>query len=79
MTTSRPAATLTERERNRLLRRVDWRFLLTSPAPSRVLCLTCGELRASCAVFAETDDGDSDSAAEYDLVVLADPSRAILG
>ena len=27
-----------EAERNRLLRRVDWRFLLADPQPKRIIC-----------------------------------------
>jgi aminoglycoside phosphotransferase (APT) family kinase protein len=77
--TSARGATLNERERNRLLRRVDWRFLLTAPVPRRVLCLAGGELRVSCGMIAEAaGDTLTEDAGPYDLVVLADPSSAML-
>jgi hypothetical protein len=62
------AAPLAERERNRLLRRADWRFLLPDPRPARVLCLGSTALRDACAAIgAEVDtipdDGFYDAAA----------------
>ena len=33
-----------EAERNRLLRRVDWRFLLADPQPKRVICFAHGSM-----------------------------------
>ena len=33
-----------EAERNRLLRRVDWRFLLADPQPQRVICFVDGSM-----------------------------------
>ena len=65
---------LVEHDRNRLLRRVDWRFLLPTPCVDRVLCLTGGELREACALVARfVDDAPNASSGGYDLVVAADP------
>ena len=73
----KPTAVLPERERNRLLRRADWRFLLVNAGPTRVLCTDDG-LRASCALVAERVDAIPDDTAAYDLVVLTDPDSAAL-
>ena len=68
---------LPERERNRLLRRVDWRFLLVNGAPARVLCLDVG-IRASCTHVFDTTDATPRDDLGYDLVVLVDPDDAAL-
>ncbi|HUQ79572.1 MAG TPA: phosphotransferase [Gemmatimonadaceae bacterium] len=79
MTRNDRSARLPERERNRLLRRVDWRFLLSSPAPDRLLCLGDEELRASCALIAGAVEARADTGAgEYDTVVASNPTPAIL-
>jgi hypothetical protein len=67
---------LAERERNRLLRRVDWRFLLLNTAPARVLSAD-DALRASCALVADSVDATPNGDG-YDLVVLVEPSTASL-
>ena len=41
-----------EATRNRLLRRVDWRFLLPEPGAARTVCFTSGELRQAVALIA---------------------------
>ncbi len=65
---------LTERERNRLLRRVDWRFLLERPVVDRVLCLGSRDLRGGCGLIAShVDDHVIDSGERYDVVVVQDP------
>jgi hypothetical protein len=68
---------LPERERNRLLRRVDWRFLLANAAPGRVLCPD-DVLRTSCALIASRVDATPNGESSYDLVVLVDPSSLTL-
>jgi hypothetical protein len=73
----RTIAVLPERERNRLLRRVDWRFLLTSPAPARVLCPDDG-LRESCVLVFDDVDATPNADSNYDLVALVDPVDASL-
>ena len=70
------AAALAERERNRLLRRADWRYLLPDPAPRRALCLAGGSLREACTVVAGTVDDTPQPGVRYDLVVAEDPDDA---
>ena len=70
-------AVLPERERNRLLRRVDWRFLLANAAPARVLCPDDG-LRESCALAFDSADATPNGQMDYDLVALVDHTRASL-
>jgi hypothetical protein len=77
MTTTSTEA-LAERERNRLLRRADWRYLLPDPAPRRALCLSGGVLREVCAVVAEAVDDAPQPGVQYDLVVAEDPDDAAL-
>ena len=65
---------LTERERNRRLRRVDWRFLLERPVVDRILCLGSGDLRGGCGLIAShVDDHVIDGGKRYDVVVVQDP------
>jgi hypothetical protein len=75
-----PASTeaLAERERNRVLRRADWRYLLPEPAPRRALCLAGGALRDACALVADQVDDARASGVEYDLVVAEDPDDGTL-
>ena len=62
---------LPERERNRRLRRVDWRFLLSTPLPERILCLGDADLRAGCESMGTcTDAAVDETRTEYDLVVV---------
>ena len=42
-----------EKERNRLLRRTDWRFLLPNPMPARSICFTQGYLARALAQVSE--------------------------
>jgi hypothetical protein len=72
------AAALAERERNRVLRRADWRYLLPDPAPRRALCLAGPALREACAVVAQTVDDAPRAGAHYDLAVAEDPDDATL-
>ena len=65
---------LIEQDRNRLLRRVDWRFLLPDPFIDRALCLAGGDLRDACALIAHRLDGEPNvTSAGYDVVVAVDP------
>jgi hypothetical protein len=73
----RTDAVLPERERNRLLRRVDWRFLLAKASPRCVLCPD-HDLRVSCALIAEQVDAAPSGGSAYHLVVLVDPGDASL-
>jgi hypothetical protein len=70
------AAALAERERNRVLRRADWRYLLPDPAPRRALCLAGPALREACAVVADVVDDSPQPGVRYDLVVAEDPDDA---
>jgi hypothetical protein len=67
-----------EAERNRVLRRADWRFLLPDPAPARVLCLAGAELRAACAAIAAVVDEAPSTGTAYDLVVAENPDAESL-
>jgi hypothetical protein len=64
-----------EEERNRRLRRIDWRFLLPNPSPNRVLCLANGALReAANALSAQVFGRERLTEGDFDLVVAVDPS-----
>jgi hypothetical protein len=67
-----------ESERNRLLRRADWRYLLPSAEPGRVLCLGGAELRAACAVIGSHVDDAIAAGQTYDLVVAENPDAGTL-
>ena len=67
-----------ESERNRLLRRADWRYLLPSAEPGRVLCLGGAELRAACAVIGSHVDDAIAAGETYDLVVAENPDAGTL-
>jgi hypothetical protein len=67
-----------ERDRNRLLRRADWRYLLPVVAPTRALCLGGTALRASCEVVATRVDDVPQPNVAYDLVVAENPDAAAL-
>ena len=70
------AGTLVEARRNRLLRQVDWRFLLPSARPAVVCCLTGGEVAEACALFAERLVAPREAApGSCDLVVCARGDR----
>jgi hypothetical protein len=67
-----------ESERNRILRRADWHFLLPNPWPDRVLCVGGSDLCASCAVIAGSTDQEPQPDVAYDLVAAEDPDDATL-
>ena len=67
-------ADLPEAQRNRLLRRVDWRFLLPLARVDRALCLADGDLREWPGLIArEVVLAGAPEAAGCDLVVASDP------
>jgi hypothetical protein len=74
---SATVAALPESERNRRLRRVDWRFLLSAPLPGRTLCLASGELAEGVALISG-EVVRSAEAGSCDLSVAEDPDRATL-
>ncbi len=68
-----------EAMRNRLLRRVDWRFLLPNPQPKRIACFASGLLADAVALLDGAKTGEpSGSPAECDLVVAVNPDQAML-
>lgn len=78
-----PVADLLEVTRNRLLRRVDWRFLLPNPSPARSICFAGGELRdAVTLISGSTADAGPNAGpnahGEFDLAVALDPGPATL-
>lgn len=66
-----------EREVNARLRRVDWRFLLPSPRPARVLCLAGPVLTTAVASIAGEVVTDG-TTGDCDLGVAEDPDPLIL-
>jgi hypothetical protein len=76
--TARQVDLLPEAERNRRLRRADWRYLLPDPAPQRALCLATGDLRAACEIVARRVDTSPRTGATYDLVAAENPDVAAL-
>ena len=66
-----------EEELNARLRRTDWRFLLPSPRPRRVLCRAGGTLAAAVASIADEVIRDG-QALDCDLTVAQDPNPKTL-
>jgi hypothetical protein len=62
--------------RNRLLRRVDWRFLLPAPVPRQVVSLARGALGDAIGLIAPR--AQADQAPQADLAVAANPVAADL-
>jgi len=70
-----------ESERNRLLRRADWRFLLHNPRPSKTIRYCDGTLRQAMEVLSPvmvTGDDDPRVSRNCDLAVVTDPNVATL-
>lgn len=68
-----------EAVRNRLLRRVDWRFLLPNPQPGRTICFADGLLdQAVASIAGKESQGDGEQFGAHDLVVATNPDRATL-
>ncbi|MFN8473409.1 MAG: hypothetical protein U0822_14560 [Anaerolineae bacterium] len=72
-----PSMSLSEGRRNRLLRRVDWRFLLPNPHPSRAVCLSSGLLAEAVGLTAE-HMVEPAAARGCDLAVAVDPDAKTL-
>lgn len=70
---------LPEEHRNRLLRRVDWRFLLPTSRPGTTLCFAGGELAAALSLVSEVVFAPSAPLAGVcDLAVAINPTPAQL-
>ncbi len=70
---------LTERSRNTLLRRVDWRFLLPNPRPRKTVCYAAGTIGDAVALISDTVViRGRDSAVDCDLAVAVNPDAATL-
>ncbi len=71
---------VSEARRNRLLRRVDWRFLLPDPSPRKTLCLSDGPLVESLRLVSETvvEGWKGERAEGCDLAVAMSPDRKSL-
>jgi phosphotransferase family enzyme len=73
------AAITTEARRNRLLRRVDWRFLLADASFVRAACFAEGDLADAVRLIAATVVGpDAPACGDCDLAVAVDPDAATL-
>ena len=69
-----------EERRNRLLRRVDWRFLLPDPSPRKTFCISDGPLVESLRLVSETvvEGWKGERAEGCDLAVAMSPDRKTL-
>ncbi len=69
-----------EEERNRLLRRTDWRFLLPDPNPNKTICFAGGLLLESVRLISGTfvDGRNGGGARGCDLAVAVDPDPETL-
>lgn len=75
-----------EAVRNRLLRRVDWRFLLADTQTANIICFTGGLLGEAVKLISENVVDGTDSAVDhaaghdggFDLAVVSDPAPATL-
>jgi hypothetical protein len=68
-----------EADRNQLLRRADWRFLLPDPHPARSVCFAGGLLRRSVALISGASVAPQAApAADCDLAVVINPNAATL-
>lgn len=71
---------LREEMRNRLLRRVDWRFLLPNPCPEKTMCLAKDELADAVALISKrVVFSPSDAQADCELGVAIEPDKKMLG
>jgi hypothetical protein len=69
----------TETERNRALRRVDWRFLLPRPGPSLSVCFCEGELAEAVALISgSVHKGPGHQARGCELAAAINPDAALL-
>jgi hypothetical protein len=63
-----------EKVRNRLLRRVDWRFLLNDPAPALTACFARGRLREGVSAISGSLADVTQPTRTCDLAVAVDPT-----
>jgi hypothetical protein len=72
--------TLREKVRNRLLRRVDWRFLLPTPKPGKSICFANGLLAEAVGLVSGcvADASLHDLPGDCDLAVAVNPGQATL-
>ncbi|MFL5493739.1 MAG: phosphotransferase family protein [Gemmatimonadales bacterium] len=74
-----PGADLPEAQRNQLLRRVDWRFLLPVSQVEKAVCFPDGDLREGLALVAgQVVDAGADHQADCDLAVAINPDAVAL-
>ena len=73
-----PVAELAEALRNRLLRRVDWRFLLPDPSPRRTMSFAPAGFRQAVELIADTVLEPTAMADGCDLAVLMNPDADTL-
>lgn len=71
---------LPEESLNLLLRRADWRFLMSNPDPKKTICFAVGELAKAVNLISDSViDGDSDyTGDDCDLAVLINPDQVKL-
>jgi SAM-dependent methyltransferase len=74
------ATAIPDAERNRVLRRADWRFLLPGPAPERSICFSPGPLADATRAISGSlvTIGQGEVVESCDLAMAVDPSAAIL-
>jgi hypothetical protein len=82
--TTSPAARsspgIPDAERNRILRRADWRFLLPTSTPERSICFAPGLLADATRAISRSlvTPGQGDVGGSCDLAVVVSPSAAVL-
>src|SRR5436190_11521159 len=70
---------LPEHTRNAQLRRVDWRFLLTNPRPTRTVCFATGALADAVALISDVVvGGEREPLTDCDLAVAVNPDATTL-
>lgn len=67
-----------ETERNGVLRRVDWRFLLPNEHPKRAICFGNSPLNQAISQIAVAVEQDGATDSTFDLAVATNPSRTVL-
>jgi aminoglycoside phosphotransferase (APT) family kinase protein len=71
--------TLSEKARDRLLRRADWRFLLSTPQPKKSICFADGVLREAVSLISgSVINPQTGSPGDCDLAVAINPSDTTL-
>src|SRR5579859_2436557 len=74
-----PVDRLPEEQRNRLLRRADWRFLAPGPRPARSICFAGGQLaQAVDAISGQVIESGRGSQGDCDLAAAVNPNAATL-